>query len=294
MNPKYARPTKSTQLYTYTNRDQDLIKQGFRAGNFTFLARIPKKITPFGVSAALREHSKRNITEKPRSVSVKRPSLQYEWMPDSYNLKRDFLKKVRQDSLKKRKSISKRDFICSGTPDKMRSRESTPNSYVGINTSFSAMQDQASRLKWIKDIQIKHGNFNTGRSLVTYQNKSTAQEIITSLKRKISSDWNETNFDIGLNNTNSIELRFYMKSVENLESMNHYMNVLINKNQDISKFCLRKVPNTWGMKMGKFLVYILAPAWVRLPISQLTHSFDISRGSRSPLRTRGNSVNYCK
>ncbi|OMJ95232.1 hypothetical protein SteCoe_1444 [Stentor coeruleus] len=290
MKPRYAQPTKSTKLYSYTNRDQDIIKQSFRAGNYTFLAKIPKKITPFGVTAAIRDHSKKNLISKPRSVSVKKSSHNYEWMPDSYNLKRDFMKRVREDNVRKRKTISARDFICSGTPNKKRERELTPRSFVSVNTSFNSARDHASRLKWIKDMQIKHGDFRVGKSLETYQSKSTAQEIIIALKKKISSDWELTDFDIGLNNTSCIELRFYMKTVESSEAMHHYMNLLINKNQEMGKFCLKRVPSNWGVKNGKFLVYIMAPAWVKVPGNSLNRTLELKKATLSPIRSKAGSV----
>ena len=265
MIPRFARPTKSTSLYAYTNRDQDLIKQGFRAGNFTFLAKFPSKIKPFGITAALKARSKKVIVERPRTLSVRKVSTNYEWIPDSYNLKQDYLKKASAESISKRKAISKKDFICSGTPNKVREREQSQRSYISINSSFSSAIDHASRLKWIKDAQIKHGEFRMGRSLDNNREKSNGQEMITAIKRKIANDWESTDFDIGINNLDCIEIRFFLNSLENIESMHYYMNILINKNQDIGKFGLRKVQEKWGVKQGEYLIFILAPAWIRIP-----------------------------
>ena len=265
MIPRYARPTKSNSLYSYTNRDQDLIKQGFRAGNFTFLAKFPTKIKPFGITAALRESSKRVLSQTPRTMSIRKASPSYEWIPDSYNLKQEYMKKARINSLEKRRTISKRDFVCSGTPNKLRERELSQRSYISINNSFDSANQHASRLRWIKDIQIKHGDFRMGKSLDNNREKSNSQEIITNIKRKIANDWESADFDIGINNSGCIEIRFFLHSLETSESMHYYMSILINKNQDIGKFGLKKLQTRWGVKQGKYLIFALSPAWIKPP-----------------------------
>ena len=284
MIPRYAQPTKSTSLYSYTNRDQDLIKQGFRAGNFTFLARFPSRITPFGITEALKASSRKSIISKPRTQSVRKVSPGYEWMPDSYHLKQDYLKRLREDSVKKRRSISRRDFVPSGTPSRMQEREASRRSYVSINCSFSSAPDQASRLKWIRDTQIKHGSFRAGRSLDSNQNRSNLQTIITVIRQKISKDWESTDFDIGVNHSECIEVRFHASTIENAEALHYYMGILINKTQEIGKFGLKKMQNKWGVKTGTYLVYIIAPAWVKT--QPLLQSLNLKKSLVSPANRR--------
>jgi hypothetical protein len=263
--PRYAKPTKSTRLYTYTNNDQDIIKQSFRAGNFSFLARLPTKIRPFGVSAAVRTHSKQNLTAKPRAVSVRRQEKGFEWMPDSYNRKGEALSRIRAESKAKQRTISRKEFVCSGTPDRISTREKNSKSaYVSINASFSSASDHASRLKWIRDVQVRHGQFRLGRSLDIKQSRSNASEIITVIRRRIAHDWQSTDFDIGLNASDCIEIRFHLASLESTEAMHYYMNVFFNKNAEISVFGLKKLQKKWGLKVGRFLVFELAPAWVKV------------------------------
>lgn len=290
MMPRYARPTKSTSLYSYTNRDQDLIKQGFGAGNFTFLAKFPPRITPFGISAALKANSKRVITSKPRTQSVRKMPLGYGWIPDSYNLKSEHLRRLRLDSVNKRRAISTKDFISSGTPSRLKERNSSQKSSTNGNNSFSSVTDQVSRLKWIRDTQIKHGDFRMGKSLDSNQTRSNVQNIISVVKKKIASDWESTDFDIGVNSKDCIEVRFHMRTLESTESMHYYMNILVNKTQEIGKFGLKKVQNQWGSKQDRFLVFVIAPAWVRLPIRQAFNSLNLKKSLNPPTRLRRKSL----
>jgi hypothetical protein len=280
MIPRYARPTKSTHLYSYTNKDQDLINQGFRAGNYTFLSKFPAKIKPFGVSAALKSQANATKVHKPRALTVKRVPASFEWMPDSYNLKHQYMRKLREESTKKRRAISSKDFIPSGTPSQQK--EPHQRNFLSVNSSYSSASDHASRLKWIKDTQIKYGSFRAGKSLEPNQNKSNAPDIINSIKKKVANDWASTDFDIGMNSAGFIELRFYNNTIESPEGMHNYMNMLINQNPDIGKFRLKKVQNKWGMKLGKFLVFVLAPAWAKVSPGSVFQSLNLKPGI-SPL-----------
>lgn len=154
------------------------------------------------------------------------------------------MKKYREDSAAKRRAISTKEFISSGTPNKLKERDSSSErSYVSINNSFNSANDQAARLKWIRDVKIKNGSFRLGKSIDASKNKNNSYEIITLIRKKIASDWQSTDFDIGVNKAGLFEIRFFMNTVESNESMHYYMNILINKSLDIGRFCLKKVQN---------------------------------------------------
>lgn len=262
MIPRYATPTKSSRLYTYTNRDQDLVKLGFRAGNFTFLKKFPQRIKPFSVSDSLKEHSRKNLLRTPRSVSVRR-SEGYVWMPDNFSRKEEIQRKFRAESVNRRKSISSKDFIPSGSPTRNTNR--IPDGFISINSSYSSAADHSARLKWIKDSQIHHPSFKSGRPLPATKSVSLAEEIIKALKIRISQDWKLINFSVTLNIIKCIEIKILLSSIETVDSMSYYLNTLINKNPEFSKFCLKKMPGKWGVKAQKYLVYTMAPGWVNLP-----------------------------
>lgn len=261
MIPRYATPTKSSRLYAYTNKDQDLVKLGFRAGNFTFLKKFPPRIKPFSVSVSLKEHSRKNLLKTPRSVSVRR-SEGYAWMPDNFNRKEEVQRKSRAESVNRRKSISNKDFVPSGSPTKTRNLY---DSFISVNSSYSSASDQITRLKWIKDSRIHQASFKSGRPLPATKSVYLSEEIIKALKIKISQDWKLANFSVVLDANKCIELKVVLGSIETAESMGYYLNTLINKNPEFLKFCLRKMPGKWGLKAQKHLVFTMAPQWVHLP-----------------------------
>ena len=99
------------------------------------------------------------------------------------------MKKYREDSAAKRRAISSKEFISIGTPNKLKERDSSSErSYVSINNSFNSANDQAARLKWIRDVKIKNGSFRLGKSIDASKNKNNSYEIITLIRKKIATD----------------------------------------------------------------------------------------------------------
>ena len=51
------------------------------------------------------------------------------------------------------------------------------------------------------------------------------------------------------------------------------MNTLVNNNEDLQRYSIRKVSYYWGFHEGDFVYYMFAPPWIRLlvndPVNQL-------------------------
>jgi hypothetical protein len=47
------------------------------------------------------------------------------------------------------------------------------------------------------------------------------------------------------------------------------MNTLLYNNEEIMRFCLRKISHFWGYKEGNYIYYMLSPPWVRVYIVRL-------------------------
>ena len=67
------------------------------------------------------------------------------------------------------------------------------------------------------------------------------KDIVDRLKRLLLSDWNDVNFVIGTNPKDLIEIKFEVDSPDSAHGLNAYMNTLMNSNELISSFNLRKV-----------------------------------------------------
>lgn len=74
MDPHYTKATLSASLYEYTNREQDLIRQAFETGNYTYLAKFPHKLKPLSVTNNIKKLSQTLIETplKPRAFSLSR------------------------------------------------------------------------------------------------------------------------------------------------------------------------------------------------------------------------------
>ena len=60
-----------------------------------------------------------------------------------------------------------------------------------------------------------------------------------------------------------IEVKFDTTTIDNLQGLHCYMNTLINNNDDLQRFAIRKVSYYWGFQEGTFVYYMFAPPWIR-------------------------------
>lgn len=71
--------------------------------------------------------------------------------------------------------------------------------------------------------------------------------MVGEIKRSIIEDWSDINFIIGTNPDDFIEIRFDAHSVDTIKGLHTYMNNLINKDDILLKFQLRKIGEYWGL-----------------------------------------------
>lgn len=101
--------------------------------------------------------------------------------------------------------------------------------------------------------------------------KSRLEEIVEFLKRLLLSDWNDVNFVIGTNPNDQIEVKFDLSTVDTLQGLHAYMNTMLNTNDEMIRYQLRKLPRYWGFREGQFVYYMLTPPWVKLFINDVVN-----------------------
>lgn len=84
-------------------------------------------------------------------------------------------------------------------------------------------------------------------------------------------DWNDVNFVIGTNPKDLIEIKFVVQSSDIAHGLNAYMNTLMNANEIINGFCLRKVTQYWPYQEGSHIYYMIAPPWKKLYINDVVN-----------------------
>ena len=297
--PNYAKPNLSHMLYDYTNRDQDLVAQAFRTGNFTYLSSLPNFIQPSAVADALAQKSVESVNRH----SKPKPKLchlwgcdglvhEFEWMPDSYEGLSQQLKKERVESEAKRKLISGTDFVAPGTLAKDKHEEGFSGKnveFLTVNEPYGAAVEHANRLKWIQECQLLAGDFKpcVRDKAMSKVNRQHIGAIVTMLKKKLESDWEGIEVTIDHTADDLIEIRVTEASVDSQMALHAYMNVLANQDEELFQFKLKRVTQVWGLVEASFIYYTLAPPWTRLRTNDVTVSTSLTVSKHSPLLSSG-------
>lgn len=291
MDPHYAKPNVSCTLYDYTGREQELISQAFRAGNFTYLSSLPAFIQPSAVSEALKEKSVESVNRH----SKPKPKLchlwgcdglvhEFEWMPDSFDALTEQQKREKTESLSKRKQICESDFRPTGIQAKDKHEEGFTSSkvpFLTVNEPYEAATEHASRLKWIQECQLLAGEFrpclqdhSTSRI-----NRQHVAEILSILRTRLQSDWEDIEVEVDYTADELVEIRVKQASVDSQVALHAYMNVLVNQDETLYQYKMKRVPQGWGLEEEGLIYYTLALPWTRLRTNDATVSLPGSKTS---------------
>jgi len=89
------------------------------------------------------------------------------------------------------------------------------------------------------------------------------------IKKLLLSDWNDVNFVIGTNPQDFVEVKFDIETVDSLQGLHSYMNTLVNTNDDLIRYQMRKVSYYWGFHEGSYVYYMFAPPWIKLAVNDV-------------------------
>jgi hypothetical protein len=157
-----------------------------------------------------------------------------------------------------------------------------------MNDPYEATRDEKLRAKWIEEAKLLYGEFKPSgpQKPLSTISKSRLEEIVECLKRLLLSDWNDVNFVIGTNPNDLIEIKFDMNTVDTLQGLHAYMNTMLNTNDEVIRFQLRKLPRYWGYREENFVYYMLTPPWVKLYVNDVTNQTKASN-NRTALMMQG-------
>lgn len=74
-------------------------------------------------------------------------------------------------------------------------------------------------------------------------------------------------------------MKFDLTTIDTLQGLHAYMNTLLHSNEDIMRFCLRKVTHFWGFKEGTYVYYMVAPPWVKLVVNDVINTSKNNSGT---------------
>jgi hypothetical protein len=288
--PNYTKPNVTSTLTDSPIKEQEIIQQAFRPGNFTYIAHLPEYIAPNAVSDAHKQRSQNNVETqlkpKPKMCHLWGcPGYiqEFEWMPDEYSASKEFNNKEREENREKRMKIGEKEFKVTAVGKKLKYEDCFSDekySYVTIDDQFSASDSHASRLRWIEDLKKVSGEFKPSYKGLA-EKKKMLPEKIAYINSKIQSDWEDCHFTVITNEDDLIELTFKKNTVESSVGLHAYMNVMINNDRELAHF--KAVISKWGYEDEDFIYYRICPPWVRLNHNEAFFSIhpDMSKANSS-------------
>jgi len=63
-----------------------------------------------------------------------------------------------------------------------------------------------------------------------------------------------------------VELKFDIATVDSVKGLHAYMNTLLNANEIMISFQLRRVPAFWGYQEQNYIYYMMAPPWIKMRV----------------------------
>jgi hypothetical protein len=296
MEPHYSKPL--TQLHEYTNREQDIIRQAFQTGNFTYLANLPTRIAPSAVSNVIDKKCEETVRTaqraKPQTCNLWGCSglvHEFEWMPDDYNRFAEQKHKDRVDSEARRKEISSTDFIPVTSARKEKYEEgftATIGGYASLETPYNDDVVQMPPFNWLREgSSSKVFKPAIHEKAVAENHHGHLPEIVEHLTKRLREDWEEVNVAVSVNPEELIEVRFEEATVDNSKGLHTYMNVMINKDPFISEWQLRRVAQNWAFIEDGFIYYQLAPPWKALKSSDAFFTISSSMQTKASFYSEG-------
>lgn len=210
----YVVPNLTSVLYDYTNKEQDIVKQAFRVGNFQGLRDLPDDVAPFTVTHAQRikvQDANLNSQITSQNSKIYRELLKenggvfqkFEHIPDPFGAEK---------AIRRREQAIENDKIIAGpfNPAKLQKRlayeypflgmhERHTYSFLSQDDPYSVSTDDRLRAKWIEEAKQLYGSFvPAGPKKPIHQvSKSLMKEIVDCIKKLLLSDWNDVNFVLG-------------------------------------------------------------------------------------------------
>lgn len=305
--PHYALETFSSTAPEYMNLQQDIIRQGFNIGNFTWLKEsVPVELGPDTVLAVrrLRMEKGRGAIDplKPATTWAKMASLwgggfypEFEFLPDPYDAKEQLKRKEAHESIRKRDLISVSGWKPSSGAQRL--------DYEPMVVSRDELEDPRKKQPYPRLIPGEEDRkprsargppvvpFVTGRSHLlddVRKQKGRLPAIVRVLQQRLDADWSGCTVVVTANDQDLVQVAFYEATLDSERGAMAYMNVLIRQDLCCEQLGLRKVPQLWGRKRdfteelrdvgedndepATWVVFMLAPSWVKMRVTDAVYT----------------------
>ena len=143
--------------------------------------------------------------------------------------------------------------------------------FLASGDPYEVAKDERMKSRWIEEAKLLYGDFCPAGATkpISTISRSTLGDIVNVIKKLLLSDWNDVNFVIGTNPQDFVEVKFDIETVDSLQGLHSYMNTLVNTNDDLIRYQMRKVSFYWGFHENGFVYYMFAPPWIKLVVVSL-------------------------
>ena len=212
----YEVPSLSSMLYEFTNREQDLVNQAFRTGNYINMRDLPENIAPNNVLQQLHVKMRQVLHESTVNAANKQKHLEHLKGNGGFFMKFEgsesdpFLDQSKIDRPLKPRGPEDKPAFNPGQVKRLLKYEypfgddkdgKFVYGFLCMNDPYEATRDEKLRAKWIEEAKLLYGEFKPAgpQKPLSQVSKSRLEDIVESLKRLLLSDWNDVNFVIGTN-----------------------------------------------------------------------------------------------
>mmetsp|Transcript_33363 Transcript_33363/g.72785 ORF Transcript_33363/g.72785 Transcript_33363/m.72785 type:complete len:360 (-) Transcript_33363:224-1303(-) len=272
--PRYQMPNISSILPSYSNSEQDFIKGAFAASDYTSLTtHVPDQIKCHSVNkmrSELMDSVRKPMTGPPPAshpTNITGLFQEFEYLPSRFNLEDELNEKERLDGHRKRREIAEQEWVPTNNYYKGKNEDGFVEGeyHPVLCDPYEAAQDMILRHNWMEDQKILHGAWvpGGGKEIGEAPGLKMTDEIIQTLHKIITADWEDVKFKIYENQDGHWVIRFYLDSVDSERGLIAYMNVFMRCNELVRKYQMTRVTENWNVKPGDGSIYFtLRPAWV--------------------------------
>jgi len=274
--PRYALKTVSSSAPEFANQEQDVIRQSFSKGNYTWMKHaLPVELAPDSVNLLRRQRMEHNRLAEPSPQPYSRMAQlwgggsyqEFEYIPDEYERRRQLDLEMKHVSTEKREKVSNHDWRHTSQERRLkheamvsdpRNKEAYP--YLGGNKE----EELKSAKLWQRSVPMSarsdsgerplatEGSFLAGKGRGLEDDSRASRMILPTvvdrLQRRVDADWEGTTVIVNVTDQDLIQISFHMETVDSERGVIAYMNVLGKDVDLLGSLGLKKVSQLWGMK----------------------------------------------
>lgn len=251
--PGYAKPSVSSRLPEYTNRQAESIRAAFVPGSYTSISSIQGGTLPSGEPLAFRAGG---------AVGGTFSDFAYVCSPS--DLAEEDKTRARRSHEEKIRLIANQPFFAGYSNATAKYEDSV---YEYIPDPYDAKNEQDRQLKFLGESKALSKPFiPPGRDkALDKPTRVLLGDIMTALHNNLHCDWPDAEPTVLSTAEDLIVVYFSTERTRNAHGILTYMNNALRRNKTIQEFDLRKVPEGWDIiTEDNHLMYTFRPPWVRV------------------------------